>query len=741
MRSPKSEKERDCAIDSLKCSKRSFAKATGQGGSMFGERFKLNEQTIPVVEEIGRHMPGGFFIYKVEAPEELIYANQAVFDIFGCDGLEDFKELTGFTFKGMLHPDDYEEVSQSIVEQIDTGEDNLDYVEYRIIRKDGTIRWVDDYGHYTDTDAYGGIYYVFISDITSKRQQQEMERRLALQAQLLEEERQRLERDKMITALASDYRGVYYVQLDTNEGVCYQEHTELKGGFGMGEHFSFQRDISYYGATYVTEQYRGEFMEFIKPESIREGLKAERVISFRYLVNHNGKESYETIRFAGVRHPEDRDDHIVHAVSMCFTDVDVETRRNLEQARVLEDALVAAEEANRAKTAFLANMSHEIRTPMNAIIGLDSIALSNPDISEETRDQLEKIGASAQHLLSIINDILDMSRIESGRMVVASEEFSLGKVLEQINTIIGGQCREKGVEYECRLESELAEYYVGDDMKLRQIMINVLGNAVKFTSEGGRVVFAVEQIAHSGGRSTLRFTISDTGKGIGKDYLPRIFDTFSQEDNSATNQYGSTGLGLSITKNLVELMDGNIEVESEQGVGTTFTITIALEDSNRESASPEASGVQPEGLSVSPISDVPADNKLKGLRVLLAEDVEINAEIIVAIMAMRDVEVDLAENGKIAVDTYANHDPYYYDAVLMDMRMPVMDGLEASRTIRAMGREDSESIPIIALTANAFDDDVQNSMQAGLNAHLSKPVEPQVLFETMEALVSEKGRR
>ena len=708
---------------------------------MFGERFKLNEQTIPVVEEIGRHMPGGFFIYKVEAPEELIYANQAVFDIFGCDGLEDFKELTGFTFKGMLHPDDYEEVSQSIVEQIDTGEDNLDYVEYRIIRKDGTIRWVDDYGHYTDTDAYGGIYYVFISDITSKRQQQEMERRLALQAQLLEEERQRLERDKMITALASDYRGVYYVQLDTNEGVCYQEHTELKGGFGMGEHFSFQRDISYYGATYVTEQYRGEFMEFIKPESIREGLKAERVISFRYLVNHNGKESYETIRFAGVRHPEDRDDHIVHAVSMCFTDVDVETRRNLEQARVLEDALVAAEEANRAKTAFLANMSHEIRTPMNAIIGLDSIALSNPDISEETRDQLEKIGASAQHLLSIINDILDMSRIESGRMVVASEEFSLGKVLEQINTIIGGQCREKGVEYECRLESELAEYYVGDDMKLRQIMINVLGNAVKFTSEGGRVVFAVEQIAHSGGRSTLRFTISDTGKGIGKDYLPRIFDTFSQEDNSATNQYGSTGLGLSITKNLVELMDGNIEVESEKGVGTTFTITIALEDSNRESASPEASGVQPEGLSVSPISDVPADNKLKGLRVLLAEDVEINAEIIVAIMAMRDVEVDLAENGKIAVDTYANHDPYYYDAVLMDMRMPVMDGLEASRTIRAMGREDSESIPIIALTANAFDDDVQNSMQAGLNAHLSKPVEPQVLFETMEALVSEKGRR
>ena len=202
---------------------------------MFGEHFELTAQTMHIVEEIGRHMPGGFFIYKAEQPEELLYANQAVIDMYGCDDLDDFKRLTGFTFKGMLHPDDYPSISESIAEQIRGNEDKNDYVEYRIVRKDGTVRWADDYGHYTQTDAYGGIYYVFISDITDKRKQQEMEERLTLQEQLLEKERQRVEQDKLITALASDYRGVFYVQLDDDECVYYQEHAGLDSGPKAGE--------------------------------------------------------------------------------------------------------------------------------------------------------------------------------------------------------------------------------------------------------------------------------------------------------------------------------------------------------------------------------------------------------------------------------------------------------------------------------------------------------------------------
>ena len=728
---------------------------------MSGERFELNGQTMSIVEGIGRHMPGGFFIYKAAAPEELLYANQAVIDIFGCDDLDDFKALTGYTFKGMLHPDDYRAISDSIAEQIEASDDNFDYVEYRIIRKDGSIRWVDDYGHYTDTDEHGGIYYVFISDITEKHEQRahdlaakqleadqarmkeaearqkEMETRLALQGKLLEKERQRAEQDRLITALASDYRGVYYVVLDTDEGVCYQEHPELADGLAEGEHFSFRRDIANYGRKYVTPEYRDEFMAFIDPANIRNGLMSERVISFRFLVDRGGAESYEMIRFAGVRHPEDRDDGIVHAVSMCFSDVDAETRKGLEQTRALGEALSAAEEANKAKTVFLSNMSHEIRTPMNAIIGLDSIALSNENLPPETREQLEKIGSSAQHLLSIINDILDMSRIESGKMTVNNEEFSLGKTLEQVNTIVGGQCRDKGLAYECQVEGDVGDHYIGDDMKLRQVMINILGNAVKFTPAGGKVTFAIREIARFDGKSTLQFTISDTGIGMAGDFLPRIFDTFSQENTSAKNEYGSTGLGMPITKNLVELMNGAIEVKSAKGEGTTFTVTLTLTESRRETAAHDTGELR----------ETPGEKdrlgphegaELSGRRVLLAEDVAINAEIIIMVLAMRDMKAEVAENGQIAVDMFATSEQGYYDAVLMDMRMPVMNGLEATRAIRAMNRPDATEVPIVALTANAFDEDVQRSMQAGLNAHLSKPVEPDALFATLETLIGKR---
>ena len=829
---------------------------------MFGEHFELNEQTLFVVEEIGRHMPGGFFIYKAEQPEDLLYANQAVVNMYGCENLDDFKRLTGFTFRGMLHPDDYQSISESIAEQIRGNDDKNDYVEYRIVRKDGAVRWVDDYGHYTETDAYGGIYYVFISDITEKRKQQEMEARLALQERLLKEERQRAEQDRLITALASDYRGVYYVQLDDDECVCYQEHSELEHGPKVGEHFPYQAGLARYGQQYVTEQYRDQFIQFIQPESIREGLRNERVISFRYLMNRDGNESFEMIKFAGVRHPEDRDDHLVHAVGMCFADVDVETRRSLQQTKALADALEAAEEASKAKTVFLSNMSHEIRTPMNAIIGLDNIALNNPDIPQETRDELEQIGVSAKHLLSIINDILDMSRIESGRLTMTTGEFAIGKTLEQVNAIIGGQCNDKGVNYECRLNGELADYYIGDDMKLRQVMINVLGNAVKFTPSGGKVTFTVEEIARAEGKSTLQLIISDTGIGISEEYLPKIFEAFSQEDATAANKYGSTGLGLPITKSLVELMGGHINVESEKGVGTTFTLTVMLANSDRRNEAAAMGALQPDELSVLVIDDDPVACEhaqlvlgqvgvscdaalsgiegiamvkmrearrcpynlllidwrmpemdgvettrrireavgndtpiiiltsynwdevvdeakeagvdtfvskplfastvldefseafkkkektlkpktahLEGRRVLLAEDVSINAEIMVMVLGMREMEVDIAENGQVAVDKFASHEPGYYSAILMDMRMPVMNGLEATEAIRGMDREDSDSIPIIALTANAFDEDVQQSMKAGLDAHLSKPVEADALFATLEALVDQKERK
>ena len=694
------------------------------------------------------------------------------------------------------------------------------------------------------------------ADVENRVKREEMERQLALQNELLAQKQQQEEQTRMITALASDYWSVYYLDLDKDDGVCYQAHEDVDNGFKVGDRFKYLASVTAYARANIKEEHLEEFLKFIQPDNIKTKLKEQRVIAHRYMVHRHGRDTWEEVRFAGVRYPEDRKDHLVHAVGACFVNVDRETRKNMEQQQALQEALKEAETANRAKTVFLSNMSHEIRTPMNAIIGLDNIALNNPAISAQTRDHLEKIGASAHHLLSIINDILDMSRIESGRLTIKQEEFSFSKTLEQVNTIISGQCRDKGLSYECRTKGRIDEYYIGDDIKLRQVMINILGNAVKFTPEGGTVSFVIEDVARMDNKATLRFTIADTGIGMSQEYLPHIFDAFSQEDSSSTSKYGSTGLGMPITKSIVELMNGTIEVESEKGVGTTFVVTVTLTQADRRTAGESDIELRPNEMNVLVIDDdriacehaevilgqvgircematsgfdavemvkmrharredynlilvdwkmpgmdgiettrqiraiVGSDTPiiiltsynwedveqeareagvdtfaakplfagtvmdefreafkkkhaqliretvdLKGRRVLLAEDVIVNAEIMMMVLSMREMEVEHAENGRIAVDMFTAHPAGYYDAILMDMRMPEMDGLEATRTIRELDRPDAKTIPIIALTANAFDEDVQRSMQAGLNAHLSKPVEPALLFETLENFI------
>ncbi|MBQ9492856.1 MAG: response regulator [Oscillibacter sp.] len=534
-------------------------------------------------------------------------------------------------------------------------------------------------------------------------------------------------------------------------------------------------------------------------------------------------------------------------------------REQREQNNLMAQALEEARQANIAKTAFLSSMSHEIRTPMNAIIGLDSIALKDPALSEHTREQLEKIGRSAHHLLGLINDILDMSRIESGRMVLKNEEFSFYAMLEQINTMIQSQCQNSGLRYDCAIHGIMDEFYIGDDMKLKQVLINILGNAVKFTPAPGTVSLSVERTACFEDHSTFRFIVKDTGIGMDKSFLPRIFDAFSQENQSRTTKYGSTGLGMAITKNIVEMMNGNISVRSEKGVGSEFTVNVTLKNCDR--AGQDTDNFRPQDIHVLIIDDDPiacehaklvleevgvtADTCMSGAeglkmmevrrarreaynlvlvdmkmpgedgievtrkirelysgeatiiiltaynwddimaeaieagvdsflskplfasgvlselrqalrnqtrqpppavqradlnnrRILLAEDMPINAEIMLELLDMRGMTADHAENGQAAVQLFSEHPPHYYNAVLMDVRMPVMDGLDAARAIRSLDRPDAKTIPIIAMTANAFDEDVQRSLQAGMNAHLSKPVDPERLFDTLETLIQDE---
>jgi len=973
---------------------------------MFGKKFQLNSENLAVIEEIGRHMPGGFFIYKEEKPGELLYANHAVYRIFGCKDGEEFRALTGNTFKGMLHPDDYETVSKSIEEQVEGDEAQMDYTEYRIIRRDGAVRWVDDYGHYTHTDFYGGIYYVFISDITEKherletdkamrqaviealsksyfavwlitdmekesfslfrdssigeseysvpgldkikdmkyseakdyyirtmvaeidqerlqrelsperiserlshnphynmnylrvmpdgteryfrielarmdmpngkmgvvcgfkdvdkdvrrgqeiqqKQQRELEEKLALQEQLLAQEKHRAQLDNMITAMASDYRSVYHVDLDNDEAVCYRSDPNDPDRYMEGMHFPFHERFAEYGEKYVDEKYREGYRQFIDPDHIREALLTEAIIAYRYLARRGDEAYYEMLRMAGVRHPADRDDHIVHAVGVGFTVIDAEMRESLDQRRVLMEALDVARQANIAKTSFLSRMSHEIRTPMNAVIGLNSLALKDETLNPKTREYLRKTGESAKHLLGLINDILDMSRIESGRMVLRNESFSFSGILEQINTMVMSQCSDKGLKYECRILSRVDDYYIGDDMKLKEVLINILSNAVKFTDAPGHITMTVERTAVYGDQSTMKFCIEDTGIGMDKEFIPKIFDAFSQEDGSRKSKYGSTGLGMAITKNIVEMMNGTIHVDSEKGVGTKFTVIVSLRNAEQPNAKRE---IDPSTLKVLVVDDdeVTAEHartvldevgirtdvcfdgetalhmlelqhakqepynlvlmdwkmpgmdgletskrirerydnettviiltaynwdeiahetivdsflakplfasnvleefervarrnnmslfrekqraELTGRRILLAEDMEANAEIMMDILSLEDVEADHAENGRLALEMFEKSEPGLYSAILMDVRMPVMDGLESAAAIRALDRADAKTIPIIALTANAFDEDVQRSLQAGMNAHLTKPVETDSLFQTLGELIYE----
>ncbi len=663
---------------------------------MFGKGFELNEYSIQIVKEMGSHMPGGFFIYKADINEELLYVNDAAIRIFGCDDLEDFKAYTGNSFRGMLHPEDVNSVEDSVADQIRKSDDYVDHVEYRIIRKDGQIRWIDDYGHYSESENYGGLYYVFISDITEKRDQ------------------------------------------------------------------------------------------------------------------------------------------------------------------ALSEALEAAVKANEAKTAFLSSMSHEIRTPMNAIIGLDSLALKKDNLDAETRGYLEKIGESARHLLGLINDILDMSRIESGRLILRKEDFSFRAMLEQINVMVMTQCSDKGLKYECKVIGGVSDYYIGDDMKLKQVLINILSNAIKFTDAPGTVFLTVERTAVFEDQSTIRFVIKDTGIGMDEEFLPKVFDTFAQEDSSRNNKYGSTGLGMAISKNIVEIMNGSISVKSEKGVGTEFTVIVTLKNSEHDSVQgnfinlndmrvlvvddeeiaaeharlvldeagiqadtclsgdealkmleirhtkqepynlvlldwkmPDMDGIEVakkmralyssettiiiltsfnwdeildealhigvDGFLAKPLfaSNVIGEFEriarknnmsifrekqradLTGRHILLAEDVLINAEIMKEVIKAKGAIIEHAENGRIALEMFDKSEPYHYSAVLMDVRMPEMDGLEAASRIRGLEREDAKNVPIIAMTANAFDEDVQRSLQVGMNAHLSKPVEPERLYVTLEELIWE----
>ena len=410
-----------------------------------------------------------------------------------------------------------------------------------------------------------------------------------------------------------------------------------------------------------------------------------------------------------------------------------ESNKKLKKAKdITTEALQTAENANKAKTDFLSNMSHDIRTPMNAIIGMTSLIRHDAGNKAKVIEYADKIDISSQHLLGIINDVLDMSKIEAGKTVFKYTDFSILDFITELNTIFHSQIDEKNQTLTIIKENIRHEWVNGDQVHLMQIFSNLVSNAVKYTQEGGKIQFLVEECeTKSSVYAKYRFLVSDNGMGMSADFKDTIFDAFTRAESSMTNKIQGTGLGMAITKNLVEAMGGSIDVESELSQGSCFEVLIDLRIAEDRFVS---SAEQAE-------KDEPAGNVLKGMRFLCAEDNELNAEILMELLKIEDAECTICENGKRVLEAFEQSAPGDYDMILMDVQMPVMNGYEATKAIRRSSHELAKTIPIIAMTANAFSEDIQHSLAAGMNAHVSKPVEMKVLEKTIRSIKSGGGHR
>ena len=410
-----------------------------------------------------------------------------------------------------------------------------------------------------------------------------------------------------------------------------------------------------------------------------------------------------------------------------------ESNKKLKKAKnITTEALQTAENANKAKTDFLSNMSHDIRTPMNAIIGMTSLIRHDAGNKAKVIEYADKIDISSQHLLGIINDVLDMSKIEAGKTVFKYTDFSILDFITELNTIFHSQIDEKNQTLTIIKENIRHEWVNGDQVHLMQIFSNLVSNAVKYTQEGGKIQFLVEECeTKSSVYAKYRFLVSDNGMGMSADFKDTIFDAFTRAESSMTNKIQGTGLGMAITKNLVEAMGGTIDVESELGQGSCFEVLIDLRIAEDRFVS---SAEQAE-------KDEPAGNVLKGMRFLCAEDNELNAEILMELLKIEGAECTICENGKRVLEAFEQSASGDYDMILMDVQMPVMNGYEATKAIRRSSHELAKTIPIIAMTANAFSEDIQHSLAAGMNAHVSKPVEMKVLEKTIRSIKSGGGHR
>ena len=518
-------------------------------------------EVLPMLKWVAEQVPGGFFVYSANEPFDIFYVNSEVLNIYGCENLDEFKELTGYTFRGMVYPDDFAAIQESIEEQIaDPENDHLDHVEYRITRKDGTVRWIDDYGHFATFPEHGDVFYVFISDITERRQMQEEKLRMEME---LDKEKQ----------------------------------------------------------------------------------------------------------------------------------------------------------ASEIKAAFLFNISHDILTPLNAIMGFTDLARRHLNEPELLKDYLAKVDESSRQMLTLVNDLLDMSKITYGKTQIRKEVCDLEEQVLIVVHAYKHKADKKNISFEC-VTNLPRELVYTDDVNFRRILSALLDNAIKFTPEGGHVkISAKKKKVSDAGYLRCEFIISDDGVGMAPEFMKRMYETFEREETSTKTGHISAGLGLAIAKKLLDAMGGSIEAVSEKGKGTTFKI---VRDDDEEEL---------------PIEKINAENNY-GHRILLVDDIELNRMLAETILEESGFSVETVADGVEAVEVFIKHPPGYYDLVLMDIQMPIMNGYEATRAIRALDRPDAKVLPIIALSANSRDEDKRMSMESGMNYHIAKPFDVVQLIASVNKYIA-----
>lgn len=702
------------------------------------------------------------------------------------------------------------------------------HFEFLRKRTDGSAFWSKTSFKYHQNPESGDVIAFFYTiDITEQK----------VQEQLL----------SRVTELDYEVLSDIDIRRDTFHVVSYHASMEPL----MPAKGRFQAEAKAIAAATMEPAAEQEYLARLNPAYMQRELAEQG--SYSFMVETRGEHGYARVKRYQVFYISRE----LGRVCIARTDVTDIIRQEQQQKEALAAALAAAEQANAAKTDFLSRMSHEIRTPMNAIIGMSAIAAQAIGDDERVAECISKIGISSRFLLSLINDILDMSRIESGKMLLKNEKIPTEDFINGLNAICYSQAAAKGVDYECIVDPTLDDFYIGDAMKLQQVLLNILSNAIKFTGEGGKVTFSAALHRKSKNGATLRYIVNDTGVGISEGFLLHLFEPFSQESSGTTAQYGGTGLGLSISKNIIDMMGGKITVRSIKGIGSEFTVDVQLGiteeellrhnrkkalpnfsalktlvvdddvavcesavdtlkemgitaewvDSGRKAIEqiqamwdtgkhydmilidwkmPDIDGIEtarriraivgPEvtiiiitaydwasieheatlaGVNllmskpmfksslISAFSKAlgekeeirtgnkPAVFDFTGRRILLVEDNAINTEVAVALLESKGFAVDTAENGLRAIELFSKTEAGFYDAILMDIRMPQMDGLAAANHIRHMSNTDAKTIPIIAMTANAFDDDMEKSKAAGMNAHLAKPIEPERLYQVL----------